>query len=68
MQSIARRLLVVAAGLLLVACFNNTKTTHVTPGVTNPQPVYSCQPRGGVCRTNADCCTQWCVNGTCVQQ
>jgi hypothetical protein len=67
MRSIARALLAAAVGLTLIACFNTTKTEHVTPGVTNPQP-QSCQPRGGVCRTNDDCCSLWCVNGTCVTQ
>jgi hypothetical protein len=66
MQSVSRGFILAAFGLMLFACFN-TKT-KVSPGVTNPQPDYTCQSRGGYCRMNSDCCSQACVDSTCVWQ
>jgi hypothetical protein len=65
---VSRCFLFAAVGLMLVGCFNTSKTTKVSPGATSPQPEYTCQPRGDFCRINSDCCSRWCVNGTCVSQ
>jgi hypothetical protein len=37
-------------------------------GVTNPQAPNRCLPRGSNCAVDGDCCTLWCVNGTCVRK
>jgi hypothetical protein len=67
MRSVSGWCMLGALGVVTAACFNTTRNTKVAPGATNPQPVYTCQPRGGGCRANSDCCSQWCLNSTCVQ-
>jgi hypothetical protein len=66
MQTLSRGIILAAFGLMVFACFNTTKTTKVSPGATSPQPDYTCQSRGGYCRLNSDCCSQACVENTCV--